>query len=93
MHRATYCKIEQMAVAEKKVRRRKDDIVAAVALGVGNRRVEAINNEIKVTVRMGYGHRNTDNLCALLMLKCSDVRPPLPGRQSGGPAAAERPAA
>lgn len=67
---------------EKKVRRRKDDIVAAMALGVGNGRVEAINNKIKVTVRMGYSYRNIDNLCALLMLRCSDVRPSLPGRQS-----------
>ena len=71
-----------MVAVEKKVRRRKDDIVAAVALGVGNGRVEAINNKIKVTVRMGYSYRNIDNLCALLMLRCSDVRPSLPGRQS-----------
>jgi hypothetical protein len=29
---------------------------------------------------MGYGFRNTDNLIALLMLRCSDNKPQLPGR-------------
>ena len=49
-------------------------------LGISNGRVEAINNKIKVTVRMGYDFRNTDNLVALLMLRCGDCQPQLPGR-------------
>ena len=61
-------------------RKRKADVIAAVELGIGNGRVEAINNKIKVTVKMGYGFRNTDNLVGLLMLRCSDCRPRLPGR-------------
>ena len=80
MHRAAYCKIAKVVAVEKKVRRRRDDIVAAVELGIGNGRVEAINNKIEVTVRMGYGFRNTDNLVALLMLRCGDCQPQLPGR-------------
>ena len=64
----------------RKVRRRRDDVLAAVELGIGNGRVEAVNNKIKVTVRMGYGFRNVDNLVSLLMLRCSDVRPAIPGR-------------
>lgn len=80
MHAAAYCKIKPVVEVEKKVRRRKDDIIAAVGLGIGNGRVESINNKIKVTVKMGYGFRNTDNLCALLMLRCSDCKPELPGR-------------
>lgn len=83
MHSAAYCRIGPVAEVEKKVRRRRDDIVAAVELGVGGGRVEAINNKVKVTVRMGYGFRNIDNLCALLMLRCGDVRPGLPGRSEG----------
>lgn len=35
---------------------------------------------MKVTVRMGYGFRNVDNLVALLMLRCGGCRPSLPGR-------------
>ena len=33
-----------------------------------------------MTVRMGYGFRNADNLVALLMLRCGDCQPQLPGR-------------
>ena len=72
-----------MVAVEKKVRRRRADVVAAVALGIGNGRVESINNKIKVTVRMGYGFRNTDNLVALLMLRCSDGQPALPWEDRG----------
>ena len=64
----------------RKVRRRRDDVLAAVELGIGTGRVEAVNNKIKVAVRMGYGFRNVDNLVSLLMLRCSDVRPAIPGR-------------
>ena len=80
LHEAAYCKIKPVVEVEKKVRRRRADIVAAVRLGVSNGRVEAINNKVKVTVKMGYGFRNTDNLIALTMLRCSDMKPELPGR-------------
>ena len=80
LHDAAYCKIKPVVAVEKKVRKRRADVVAAVELGIGNGRVEAINNKIKVTVKMGYGFRNTDNLVALLMLRCSDCKPQLPGR-------------
>lgn len=83
--RACRCRIKQVVDVNKKVRRRRADIIAAVELGISNARVEAINNKIKVTVKMGYGFRNTDNLIALLMLRCSDVKPTLPGRQKAKP--------
>ena len=80
LHDAAYCKIKPVVEVEKKVRRRRADVVAAVELGISNGRVEAINNKVKVTVKMGYGFRDTDNLIALTMLRCSDVKPGLPGR-------------
>jgi transposase len=80
LHRACYSRIPQVVKVNKKVRRRRADIIATVELGISNARVEAINNKIKVTVRMGYGFRNTDNLISLLMLRCSDTQPQLPGR-------------
>lgn len=79
--RAGHSKIDKVVEVEKKVRRRREDIVRAVELNIGNARVEAINNKIKVTVKMAYGFRNTDNMIALLMLRCSDVEPQLPWRQ------------
>ena len=62
------------------MRSRKAEIVRAVELGISNARIEAINNKIKLTVRMGYGFRNIDNLIALVMLRCSDLKPQLPYR-------------
>ena len=80
---SAYREIGPVVAVEKKVRRRRADVVAAVALGIGNGRVESINNKIKVTVRMGYGFRNTDNLVALIMLRCSDGQPALPWEDRG----------
>ena len=62
------------------MRRRKDAIVRAVELNISNARIESMNNKIKLTIRMGYGFRNIDNLIALVMLRCSDLQPQLPGR-------------
>ena len=73
-----YCRIAPIVAVEKKVRRRRADVIAAVNLETGNGRVESINNKIKVTIASGYGFRNTDNLIALLMLRCSDKQPALP---------------
>ena len=70
-------KIKNLA---QKVKRHKEAIVRSVALGISNARVEAINNKIKLTVRMGYGFRNFDNLVALVMLRCSNLPIALPGR-------------
>lgn len=78
LHRAAYCRIRPVVGVEKKVRRRRADIVAAVELGIGNGRVESINQKIKVTIASGYGFRNTDNLIAIVMLRCSDEHPALP---------------
>ena len=64
----------------KKVRRHREAIVRAVGLGISNARVEAVNNKIKLTVRMAYGFRNIDNLIALVMLRCSNLPIELPGR-------------
>lgn len=64
----------------RKVGRKRDGILRPIALGVSNARVEAVNSKIKVAIRQGYGFRNTDDLIALIMLKCSDLRPALPGR-------------
>ena len=78
LHRAAYCKIRPVVEVEKKVRRRRTDVIAAVELGIGNGRVESINQKIKVTIASGYGFRNTDNLIAIVMLRCSDEHPALP---------------
>ena len=79
---ACRCRIPEFVELSKKVRKRKDAIVRAVELGISNARIESMNNKIKLTVRMGYGFRNIDNLIALVMLRCSDLQPQLPGRMA-----------
>lgn len=80
---ASSCRSRNEKVKElsKKVRRHKEAILRSVELGISNARIEAVNNKIKLTVRMGYGFRNIDNLIALVMLRCSNLPIALPGRK------------
>lgn len=52
----------------------------AFTLGISNAQVEAINNEVKLIVRMSYGFRNIGNLVALVMPRCSNLPVALSGR-------------
>jgi transposase len=65
---------------QKKISRHTDAILSTIKYGLSNARIEAINNKIKLTVRMGYGFRNIDNLIAIVMLRCSGINLTLPGR-------------
>jgi transposase len=78
---AVRCRIPEFVELSKKIRRHREKILETIDSGLSNARVEAINNKIKVTVRMGYGFRNVDNLIALIMLRCSKLPVDLPGRK------------
>jgi hypothetical protein len=65
---------------QKKIARHLDAIVATAENGLTNVRVESVNNKFKVIVRMAYGLRSLDNLFAMVMLRCSGLEVPLPGR-------------
>ena len=56
------------------------DRVAAAKFKLSNARSEATNNKIKRIIRTAFGFRNVDNLVAMVMLSCSDLRSVLPGR-------------
>ena len=77
---ACRCRIPAFVELSRKVRRKREGIPGSIELGVPDARVEAASNKIKVAIRQGYGFRNIDNLIALVMLRCSDLRPTLPGR-------------
>jgi transposase len=79
---AQRCRIEEFVNLGKKVKRHKAAILSSIKYGLTNARIEAINNKIKVTIRMGYGYRNIDNLIALVRLKCGDDTVTLPGRKN-----------
>jgi transposase len=78
---AQRCRIKEFVELSKKIRRHKTAILATIKNGLTNARIEAINNKIKVTIRMGYGFRNIDNLIALVRLKCGGVDVVPPGRK------------
>lgn len=69
--RASRCRIPEIVELCGKIRRRRDDILTTIRLGCSNARIEAFDNKIKVTIRMAYGFRNTDNLIAMIKLRCS----------------------
>jgi transposase len=78
---AQRCRIAEFVELGRKIKRHKEAILITIKVGLTNARVEAINNKIKVTIRMGYGFRNVDNLIALVRLKCSGDIVTLPGRK------------
>ncbi|WP_376716037.1 transposase [Enterococcus dongliensis] len=55
-------------------------IFASACHGLSNARIEATNNKIKLLIRTAYGFKNLDNLFALIMLSCSNIKPTLPDR-------------
>jgi transposase len=77
---AQRCRIPVFVELGRKIKRHLKAILDTIRLGLTNARVEAVNNKIKVTIRMGYGFRNIDNLIALVMLKCGGLNLTLPGR-------------
>lgn len=77
---AQRCRISEFVELGRKIKRHKQAILSTIKNGLTNARIEAVNNKIKVTIRMGYGFRNIDNLIALVRLKCGGLDVSLPGR-------------
>lgn len=77
---AQRCRIPAFVELRAKIKRHFDAIVATAKYKLSNARIEATNNKIKLTIKMAYGFRNTDNLLSWVMLRCSAVHPKLPGR-------------
>jgi len=78
---AQRCQIKEFVELREKIKRHKEAILAAIKYRLTNARIEAINNKIKVTIRMGYGYRNINNLIALVKLKCGGYNIILPKRK------------
>jgi transposase len=76
---AQRCRIQQFVDLQKKIRIHLEAIFNTIEIGLSNARIEAVNNKIKLTIRMGYGFRNINNLLSMVMLRCSNVQISLPG--------------
>ena len=75
---ARHCRIPAFVELQKKINRHKHSILNTIEYGLTNARIEAINNKIKLSIRMAYGFRNLDNMMAMIMLRCSDIKVQLP---------------
>ena len=75
---ARHCRIPAFVELQKKINRHKQSILNTIDYGLTNARIEAINNKIKLSIRMAYGFRNLDNMMAMIMLRCSDIKVQLP---------------
>ena len=67
---ARRCRIKPFVELGKKIRRHYDGILASIKYGLPNARTEAVNNKIKLVIRMAYGFRNIQNMLDMVMLKC-----------------------
>ena len=75
---AQHSRIPEFVDIQKKIRRHYDAIMATLENRLSNARIEAVNNKIKLTIRMSYGFRNLDNMMDLIMLRCSNLVVKLP---------------
>ena len=75
---AQHCRIPEFVELQRKIRRRYDAILATLEHKLSNARIEAVNNKIKLTIRMAYGFRDIDNMIDMIMLRCSDIEVNLP---------------
>ena len=75
---AQRCRIPAFVELQRKIRRHREHILNAIRHGVSNARIEALNNKIKLLIRIAYGFRNIDTMIGLVMLFCSNIQIPWP---------------
>ena len=78
---ARHCRIPAFVELQRKITRHRIAIINTIRYSLTNARIEAINNKIKLSIRMAYGFRNIDNMIAMIMLRCSDIKVKLPWNQ------------
>ena len=82
---AQRCRIPAFVERGRKIRRHREHILNPVRNGLSNARIEATNNKIKLLLRIAYGFRNIDTMSGLIMLFCSSIEIPWPGRKQKEP--------
>ncbi len=80
------CNASQSGIAQfqklaTKIEERTQQILNTITTGMGNALAESINSKIKLTIRKARGFRTVEALNSMLMLVCSKIRVPLPGRE------------
>ena len=77
---ARHCRIPAFVELQRKIRRHEKHILNTIEFGLSNARIEATNNKIKLLIRIAYGFRDIDTMIGLIMLFCSSIEIPWPGR-------------
>jgi transposase len=75
---AQRCRIPAFVELQRKIKRHREHIINAIRYGVSNARIEALNNKIKLLIRIAYGFRNINTMISLVMLFCSNIQIPWP---------------
>ena len=76
--RASRCRIPAMLDLSRTIRRHRDQILAAVELGLSNSKLEGLNSKIRLINHRGYGHHSAAAVIAMIYLCCSGLTITLP---------------
>ena len=78
--RASHSRIESFRELSRKIKRNQEFILNTIRYRLGNARIEATNNKIKLIIRKAYGFRNIDSMMDMIYLVCSNIKIQLPNR-------------
>jgi transposase len=67
-----------MVALSKTIRGHRDQILAAVELGLSNSKLEGLNSKIRLINHRGYGHHSATAVIAVIYLCCSGLTITLP---------------
>jgi transposase len=67
---------------QRKIRRQREPILAAINHNMSNALVEAVNTKIRLLTRVAFGFHSAQALIAIAMLSLGADRPTLPGRNT-----------
>ena len=76
--RASRCRIPAMLDLSRTIRRHRNQILAAVQLGLSNSKLESLNSKIRLINHRGYGHHSAAAVIAMIYLCCSGLTITLP---------------
>ncbi len=75
---AQRCRLEPFITTGRTIRQHRKGILAAIALGINNGRIEGLNNRVRLIVRRGFGFHTAQAALALVMLSCGPIQLHLP---------------
>lgn len=77
---ACRCRLKPFVKLQRRIRKHRDAVEAALRHRMGNARVEALNTRIRVILRQAFGFHSADAAIALARLRLGGLCPGLPGR-------------